>query len=208
MAKQPPSRGGTSRLRFIMLDAEIPEGDLSQITAAIQNALKPATTVIQQRLPSPHVQPKVIANGSDGGGEIIDEQLIDAEDEEQAAAETLQAREPRAPRKPTVPKVLELDLTSGVPLESYTRDHPPKSEPDRALVVAAYFKEVRGEDAITVNHVYTCYRILKWPTTSDDFAWPLRYLKKQQLMTSPGRGQYAINGLGLSQVQKLGTTEA
>jgi hypothetical protein len=40
MAKQ-PLEAGSSRIRFIMLDAEIPEGNLSQITSAIQNALKP-----------------------------------------------------------------------------------------------------------------------------------------------------------------------
>ncbi|MES0100947.1 hypothetical protein [Mesorhizobium sp. M0019] len=40
MAKQSTSKNGTSRIRFIMLDAEIPEGDLNQITLAIQNALR------------------------------------------------------------------------------------------------------------------------------------------------------------------------
>ncbi len=66
MAKQPTNKGGTSRIRFIMLDAEIPEGDLSQITSAIQNALKPTTTIVQQRLPSNGVQPAIGVNGADG----------------------------------------------------------------------------------------------------------------------------------------------
>jgi hypothetical protein len=207
MAKQPSSRGGASRIRFIMLDAEIPEGDLGEITTAIQNALKPAA-IIQQRLPSQQVSLKAIAsNGSGAGSEAVDEQFAEAEDEEQAETETPRMRESR-PRKPTVPKVLELDLTSGVSLESFAKEHLPKTEPERALVVAAYFKEHRGEDAITVNHVYTCYRAMKWPSGIEDFSWPLRYLKKEQLMASPGRGQYAINHLGVARVQKLGTTEA
>lgn len=49
-----------------MLDAEIPDGDLSQITAAIQNALKPTTTFVQQRLPSISAQPAIAAGGADG----------------------------------------------------------------------------------------------------------------------------------------------
>lgn len=33
MAKQPLAKGGTSRIRFIMIDAEIPEGDLGSVRA-------------------------------------------------------------------------------------------------------------------------------------------------------------------------------
>ena len=201
MAKQPVSKGGTSRIRFIMLDAEIPEGDLTQITSAIQNALKP-TTIIQQRLPNQPAAPALISNGA--AGELVDEEPSELGEEAAAAPEAPRpAREPRV-RKSTVPKVLELDLTSGVSLESFANEHPPKSEADRHLVVAAWFKEHR-EHEITVGHVYTCYRAMKWPSGIEDFSWPLRFLKKEQLMSSPGRGQYAINHLGLARVQKMGS---
>lgn len=202
MARQPGSKPGTSRIRFIMLDAELPEGDLSQITSAIQNALRP-TTVIQQRLPHQPAAPALISNGA--AGELADEEPSDSGEEVAAAPEVPRpAREPRA-RKPTVPKVIDLDLTSGVSLESFANEHPPKTEPDRNLVVAAWFKEHRDEGAITVGHVYTCYRAMKWPSGIEDFSWPLRFLKKEQLMSSPGRGLYAINHLGLARVQKMGS---
>ena len=57
-------------------------------------------------------------------------------------------------------------------------------------------------DAITVDHIYTCYRLLGWPTDIPDFAQPLRWLKHQQLFTSPERGKYAINHLGLDRAEK------
>jgi hypothetical protein len=199
MARQPVSKGGTSRIRFIMLDAELPEGDLSQITSAIQNALKP-TTIVQQRLPNQPAAPALISNGA--AGEPINDEPSELGEAAAVPEAARPAREPRA-RKPTVPKVLDLDLTTGVSLESYASEHPPKSEPDRHLVVAAWFKEHRGEDAITVGHVYTCYRAMKWSAAKEDFSWPLRALKKDQLMTSPGRGQYAINNLGLARVQDM-----
>jgi hypothetical protein len=184
-----------------MLEAEIPEGDLSQITSAIQNALK-STTIIQQRLAAQSTAPALISNGAEGEADAEQSEI----DEEAAASpEALRpGREPRV-RKPTVPKVLELDLMSGVSLESFANEHPPKTEPERNLVVAAWFKEHRGEDAITVGHVYTCSRAMKWPSGIEDFSWPLRSLKEQQLMSSPGRGQYAINHLGIARVQKLGS---
>lgn len=202
MAKQPTNKGGTSRIRFIMIDAEIPEGDLSEITSAIQNALKPTTTIIQQRLPAQASPP--LPNGSFDTGAEYDDGANELEDE--APAETSTARHPRETRarKPTVPKVLELDLTSGVSFESYATEHAPKSEPDRNLVVLAWFKEHRSDEAVTANHVYTCYRAMKWPSGIDDFSWPLRALKKEQLVTSTGRGQYTINHLGIARVEKMG----
>lgn len=203
MAKQPASKTGTSRIRFIMLDAEIPDGDLSQITAAIQNALKP-TTIIQQRL-LPHRATHPLIDG-DTDGEIIDEDAIDLDEQESAAPTPKPARASK-PRKPTTPAVLELDLTSEVSLEIFASEHPTKSEPERNLVVAAWFKEHRDTPAVTSAHVYTAYRFLKWSAGFEDFSWPLRWLKKDKLMSSPGRGEYAINHLGIDRVNKLGKGE-
>jgi hypothetical protein len=204
VAKQPPSKSGTSRIRFIMLDAEIPEGDLSQITSAIQNALKPATTIIQQRLPAQSAA-ALLPGSTEAEVEFGGESIEPEDDTPVEAPAPRQAREAR-PHKPTVPKVLELDLTSGVSFESYATERAPKSEPDRNLVVLAWFKEHRPDEAVTANHVYTCYRIMKWPSGIADFSWPLRALKKEQLVTSAGRGQYTINHLGIARVEKMGPT--
>lgn len=200
MAKQPPSKSGTSRIRFIMLDAEIPEGDLSQITAAIQNALKPTTTIIQQRLPvAPSVQ---LASDAAAEDDLeIDFSEVEALEEVSAPSRT---KEPKQPRKPTVPKVLELDLTAGTSFESFAHAHPPKNDTERNLVVLAWYKEHRPDEPVTANHVYTCYRAMKWPSGIDDFSWPLRSLKKDQLVKNTGRGQYEINHLGIARVDSMG----
>jgi len=201
LAKQPPSKSGTSRIRFIMLDAEIPEGDLSQITAAIQNALKPTTTIIQQRLPAaPSVQLASDAAGEDD----LEIDFSEIETLEEVSAPS-RAKEPKQPRKPTVPKVLELDLTTGTSFESFANAHPPKNDTERNLVVLAWHKEHRPDEPVTANHVYTCYRAVKWPSGIDDFSWPLRALKKEQLVKSTGRGQYEINHLGIARVDSMGS---
>lgn len=198
MAKQPPSKSGTSRIRFIMLDAEIPEGDLSQITAAIQNALKPTTTIVQQRLLAPQPSPA----GSDGDSEIIEDEVAEFEGEPVAKAPRVSK-----PRKPTTPDVLELDLTSGVSLESFANEHSPTSEPERYLVIAAWFKEHRDTPAVTTAHIYTGYRTVGWSVAIEDFGWPLRQLKKDKYMSSAIRGEYTINHLGIARVNKLGKGE-
>lgn len=202
MAKQ-TTKSGTSRIRFIMLDAELPDGDLSQITSAIQNALKPTTTVIQQRL-----------SGNGGAAtfleherktESIDDEVLDADDEEVVTAPA----KPRVQRvrKPTTPDVLDLDLTSDRSLESFANEHSPNSEVERNLVIAAWFKEHRQTPAITAAHVYTAYRALGWSVGFEDFSWPLRTLKKDKFMSSPNRGEYAINHLGIAKVLKLSKGE-
>ena len=96
-----------------------------------------------------------------------------------------------------------MDLKSDVSFESFATEHSHNSEPDRNLIVAAWFKEHRNIEVITASHVYTCYRAVKWQTGIGDFAWPLRKLKKEQLMSGAGRGEYAINHLGLDRVQKM-----
>jgi hypothetical protein len=71
-------------------------------------------------------------------------------------------------------------------------------------VIAAWFKLHRKEDAITVDHIYTCYRIIEWSCNIPDFSSPLRALKHKQLFDQKGKGLYAINHLGLAKVDKLG----
>lgn len=201
MAKQSISRGGTSRIRFIMLDAEIPDGDLSQITSAIQNALKP-TTIVHQRINGQATPAALIANGADPA-EASDEQVLDLEDE--AVGQEL-PKTPRSskPRKPTTPDVLDLDLVSDPPLADFAKVHPSNNEIERNLVVAAWFNEQRDTPTVTVAHIYTAYRSLGWSVGFEDFAWPLRSLKKDKYMSSPNRGEYTINHLGLDRVRKMG----
>jgi hypothetical protein len=203
VAKQ-TTKSGTSRIRFIMLDAELPDGDLSQITAAIQNALKP-TTVIQQRLPATGGTTPLLDH--ERNGEVVDHEVLEVdEDSGEVAAAPAKPRTPRV-RKPTTPDVLELDLTSGVSLQSFANEHSPSSEPEKNLVIAAWFKEHRDTPAITAAHVYTAYRALAWSVGFEDFSWPLRTLKRDKFMSSPNRGEYAINHLGIAKVLKLSKGE-
>jgi hypothetical protein len=72
--------------------------------------------------------------------------------------------------------------------------------------VAAWFKEHGNLDSISADHVYTCYRVMKWPVNIPDFAQPLRSLKFRQLLDSHPDGGYSINHLGLQHVNDLTET--
>ena len=197
MAKRPTKSTGTSKVRFIMLEAEMPEGDLTQITTAIQNALQPAT-ISGPRPPKAQVQ--VIT-----ASEQNDDEVFDTTMDEEVEVDTPARASPAKPRKPAKRKVVDVDLDSDTSFAAFTEQYPPKSDQDRYLAAVAFFCEHRPDiDAITADHIYTCFRKAEWPTGTKDFGQPLRNLKNNQFLDQgPSKGTYVVNHIGLAKVHKL-----
>jgi hypothetical protein len=198
--------GGSSgsRIRFIMLDAELGDGDIGQITQAIQNALRPPVLAQPRALQSASAQKLVNPFAAEDPAAVVDDEtdLIEPEANEAATTAT-QANARNKARKNRTPKVLDLDLTTAPSFSEFAATHNPPSDQMKYLTVAAWFKEHRGIEVVTADHVYTCFRVAKWDTAIDDFAAPLRALKHRQLVTQRGKGEFAINHLGLADVEKL-----
>jgi len=203
MAKQSVPKAGITKVRFLMLEAEGSESDLSQIFAAIQSAVKPTTQIIQQRL-APNNTTAFIEQASIDIDEAEDD--LSPEPDEVVAA-TPKRTQPSRVRKPTTPDVLDFDFLSELSLQDFADRHTDvDNEPDRYLIIAAWFKDHRDVSAVTTSHIYTAYRTLDWPAGIEDFGWPFRYLKKQKFFGSATRGEFEINHLGLAKVKKLGKT--
>jgi len=187
MAKNSSKTAGTSRIRFILFDAEIPDGEIHSVTQAISNAL---------RGPSQVVKRITIGEPASNQSDLPDAEPTDAV-EEADTEEAVQSDSKPKPQRRVAPKpsVIELDTASDPPLTSLVDG---KSNHKRYLAIAAWLHNHRATEAITVDHIYTCYRHLGWPTNIADFAQPLRELKSKQYFTSPERGKYAINQLGLA----------
>ena len=199
MSKQSNSRSGTTKVRFMLLEAEGAESDLTQIFSAIQSAVKPSTTIIQQRLTASPAEKMLLAEGVTNIPSM--EELVN---DDAVEVEKPQRNRSKVSRKPTTPEVLDLDFQSDVSLKSFADGHTAiDSDVDRYLVIAAWFKEHRDTSAVTTAHIYTGYRILDWPVGIEDFGAVLRYLKSQKFMGSGNRGEYLINHLGLAKVKKL-----
>jgi hypothetical protein len=196
------SGGGPARIRLVILEAETPDGDLSQVTQAVQNALRPpdgststrrAITAIAQKMPP--------SNDAPDTADAIDAEEVEME----AAVEEAAPSRPSGPKKYKTPTVLTtVDLTTEPSFEKFANQKNPTSVQMRFLVVAEWFKRQRGTDAIAADHVYTCFRAIGWPSGIEDFSKPLRHLKGEQLMEQKGKGLYAINHLGTAKVDKLG----
>jgi hypothetical protein len=201
MAKQPP-KSGTSRIRFVMFDAEVPEGEIGQLTQAMQKALL-GTTVIQR------VQAPAALRAPDSNGQAS-EMEPDAEAEEEFEdVPPAAARQPRQKRAvPKMPKVLNIDMDSDVSLASFAQGKDSGSQHKKFLIAAAWLAEHRDTPGVNEDHIFTCFKSIGWPINIADFSQPLRDLKtKRQFFEKTERG-YEINHLGLAYVKKLGNGAA
>lgn len=198
--------GGAARIRLVILEAEAPDGDLTQLTTAVQNALRSPENAPARRSITTITPRNSVPNDRSEPDETVEVEMHEAEDQagaEENGSQPIRQAVSRPRKPPRTPKVLDLDLASGVSFDEFARSKSPSSDHKRYLVVAAWFKLHRQTDAITTDHVYTCYRGIKWPSNIVDFNQPLRDLKARQLMTSGAKGQYSINHLGLAEVDKL-----
>ena len=200
MGKNSTARAGNpSRIRFVMVDAELAEGDVGHIAQAIQNALRPQNGLRVKQITVPSANNVATAHDQD---EFADQS--DAVEEIEAEPETTQ-RTAKAPRRPPpTPQVVEIDMTSDVSLASFAKGRDNSSQTKKYLIAAAWLSEHRGITAVTANHIYTCFRSMQWSTSIPDFGQPLRDLKARRFFTKNGTGEYEINHIGLDYVKKLG----
>jgi hypothetical protein len=199
MAKNSTAMKAPSRIRFVMVEAELGDGDIGQITQAIQNALRPPAAPVSKRIAAP-TAPSAMNGSSEPHAETEVVEEVDAEVD--AIDVTPPATKAPRPRKAAPkPAVITIDTASEPPLSSLAD---PKSNHKRYLAIAAWLHDHRDTEVITQDHIYTCYRHLGWPTDILDFAQPLRELKHKQFFTTPERGKYAINQLGLAKAKEVG----
>ena len=154
MAKTIVKRGSSSRIRFVMVEAELGDGEnLTEITRAISAALQPAQPG-RRLISAPAPQPEGDGGNGVGAGDEV-ERVEDVEE----IVETDSPRTGKARPKISNPKVLsDVDLTTGeMPFQTFAEQKgPPTKELQRYLLVAYWFKKYRDTPSVTQDHVYTC----------------------------------------------------
>jgi hypothetical protein len=96
-------------------------------------------------------------------------------------------------------------MVSGqVPFAEYFRSKNPATHSKRYLVIAAWLKEYRQLTEIGIDHVYTCYRTMGLSPVAD-MGQVFRGCKQRGWFYSGSqRGLFAINHVGLGQVNNMG----
>jgi hypothetical protein len=196
VAKGPSSKGGMSKVRLIVFEAEISDGDISQVTQAIQNALRPSQTA-----------PRLLQVPSDrqtGASENVEYEEVSVEDDEEPVGEVPRQRPTRSgkPRVAKTPTVLDdIDATTDPSLKDFVAQFDLTTTVDKYLVVALWFRDARSTPSISVDHVYTCFRLLGWSTTSNDFAKPMRNLRDEQSFKGGSKDGFTLTLPGAGKIE-------
>jgi hypothetical protein len=199
MAKNTAGRGsGNSKLRFIMLEAEIADGDFTQITQAITNALKPPAPV-QRAL----IGPGPLAPGATAAP--VSDEAIEIEVGQEPHSDAPVRRAPRTSGTARVyrtPQRLDLDLSA---FEAFAKaKNPPDDFTKRHLVAAFWFKEFFNTPNVTIDHAYSAYITAGWSAKIKDFDQPFRILKRNGLVKRVEPGVYTITLPGMGEVREMG----
>jgi hypothetical protein len=204
MAKSSIGRsGGTSRIKFVMFDAEIADDQIQSVTQAITNALR-------GNMSGPAVK-RIAAVAANDASDVPAHDEAEAEYEEASEedAPSRAASRPRGPRKaPKAPDVIPLDMHAGVSLADFAAGKDSNSQHKKYLIAAAWLKEHRSINAVGASHIYTCFRSMEWSVNIPDFWQPLRDLKAKKYFVKNEAGEYEINHIGLDYVKKLGSNGA
>ena len=197
----------SNKVRFVLVEADISDGNLSELTHAITNALKPTVAPMRPALraasPSPAISGIETPIDEDPDAEFQPEAL----DMEQPESEEEQVgpRTAKPKAKPPLPKYLpdlELNGSSGKPFKQYAEDIAPKKHIKRYLVAAAWMKEHGGHETVNTDIVYTMYKTAGWPLGINDWDANFRGAVKRDLMHRKSPGEYAITPLGEAALQK------
>ena len=200
MAKNLPKSGGPSRIRVIMVDAVIDgEHDLNSVITSLSNAFKPAAAA--KSIAAPRQQSNGAPTEEVADSEVLEDEVEDVE----TVDVTPKPARPKTTRKaPKAPDIVPIEMNEPVSFADYVTGKKSDSIHRKYLLAAAWLHECRNTPIVTDGHIYTCFRSIGWSTAHADFGQPLRELKGRKFFTTPERGQYEINHIGLDYVKKGG----
>lgn len=203
MRKNNQNENEEFRIRFI-------EVTVKGSSATLQEALRSVADAVGQK-PSPP-PPRALSQGHQSNGSAP-QQVLDFEEgqvveDTESSSESSKSRS-SIKRSYPVPKFLDdLDLRSGEPsLEEFCKQKAPSDTTKKYLVCAVWLKRYRQIDSVTADHIYTCYRTMRWGIHKD-VGKPLRNAKSNDYFKKgPTTGSYTITHIGENAVDKLGGNE-
>lgn len=203
--------GEKTKIRFIMLEAEGDAADLQQIAQAITNAVRPTFVQLPPAAPAPALPRPSQPKGIDSNENSLPFMQVDEETETPEPPPVPKRASTNGSKKrslPTPAVIDDLNLTDGdVPLTKFMQEKDPTDHSKRYLVIAAWLKHHRQLDEINIAHIYTCYRFLHLNVVAD-IGSVFRGCKHQGWFSSGSkRGLYAINHIGLNEVNDMSNGE-
>lgn len=198
------AKNDRSKMRIVVVDLEGSD-------QTVQEGLRTITSTVGRGLYAPRIllQPMPLPSGGTSEDLTPAQQVLDLDGDtmsaELGATATSPSPRPRRARRHVTPEVLDLDLDSGeMPFRRFAELKAPQNHFRRFLVIGAWLKQYRGENSITPDHIYTCYRAMKW-SNPRDFGQPFRDSKRTYgwWNNGPRDNTWEINHIGLNDVDVL-----
>lgn len=189
--------GGTSRFRFVLFEGDLQEGELAQVTQAIQSAFRQPQTPAPRAIVRSPSEALISPDDVSDAAEFVDS----PEDVFAVAASPPKAKTPRKARSGKVPNLVnDIDVKTDPSLKDFVAQYDARTGFEKYLVVALWLRDARSVNSFTVDHVYTCFRMLNWSTNSSDFSKPLRNLADNGLLSGDSKG-YSLTLPGAGKIE-------
>jgi len=200
MATRKPSESAarSNKIRFVLVEADISDGNLSELTHAITSALKPTINVPRQPPARQATQALPEVPEAAPEEEIETEEAQDATESQETVAGN--GSEPKVPRtrkfKPPeyLPELLAGER--GAAFKEFAKEEAPTTKNKKYLVATYWLKEKGDSPTVNANKIYTCFKTAPWPTNFNDWNQTFHNLVHSEHLRKTGDGEFAINPPG------------
>lgn len=193
--------GRSNKVRVVMMDAELSDQAVTDLSNVLLNAFKPLQVRIIDR------KAMAAGNGTANGHQqelgLVEEPSEETEEEEQTEDST-QVVSPSKPRKLPLPAYLhDLDTTGdGTSLKDFVEAHQSKKHLRRYLAASYWLKHHGKHESVNADKMYSVYRNVGWQPNINDWDSNFRSLVKANKLRRVSPGEYTITPIGEADVQK------
>jgi hypothetical protein len=218
--------GDKSKVKFVYFEVEgstpIIQESLRSIAASLKDAPGPGPRALQSGItsgrtlttkPSPATQP---ANGQMVFPNLAQAEPAPATEEDAVVVESSAPEADTSKRTSTSNRSQKrlypqakidnnIEIAGGnFPLTDFIAQKNPSNHAERYLVLASWLKDQCQRPVVSIDQIYTCYKLLDW-STPDDIGGVFRKLKRQGCFSSPEDGSFSLTNVGENHVNKMGT---
>jgi len=204
MAKQPPKADQNGKMKVRIIEFELEGSDVSlqeslkSITAALSRPAASAPVSRVTRIEAPKHANTSSTQSMDDAEEFEEAELVEeVEVDAPASAAPKRTRKPTKAPTPTLLRDVRFDDVTPT-FADFVAEKQPKSEMLKYLCVAYWLKTYKDIPEISIDHVYTAYRVMQWALPAAAVQ-PMRELaanRDGRFSKGHEKGHYAINHVG------------
>jgi len=175
------TRDSKGKVTFVMFQVEGDDETLQHGFRAMEHAFQRLGAPVRTQIPAAPITNLLPKGERQDAAQVEAENTVQETEPEYPAPEDASGESHKAnkPRKYTQPKFLsDLELTAGQDsFKNYAATKDPKSDNQKYLIIARWLQQHKNIDTVTIDHIFTCFQAMKWPSQKD-IGQPLRFMTK------------------------------